>query len=73
MSHDPPTRSDIGSLDNGHIDRSEESIACHLRHGVEVEVEETRLPGVDAVAQVGVGLIGYAELDRLCFGQRSVQ
>ncbi len=31
------------------------------------------MPGVDAVAQVGVGLIGRAEVDGLRLGQRAVQ
>ena len=71
--HDAAAGGDIARFHHGHIHRTEEAVARHLRHQRQVHVEEARLAGVDAVAQVGIGLVGRAETDRLGFGQRAIE
>ncbi len=56
---DAAARGKIGCLDYRDIHGSQEAITGDLRHHRQVEIEEeTRLSGVDAVAQIGVGLVG---------------
>ena len=71
--HDSPARRDVGRLHHRHIHRTQEAVARHLRHQRKVQVEEARLPRVDAVAQVGVRLVGRAKLHRLRLRQRAIE
>ena len=64
---------DIGGLDDGPVELAEESVADVLRQQRKVHVEEVRLAGVDAGAQVLVGLIGRAELDGVRLGECAIE
>jgi len=53
----------IAGLDDGVIHRAEKAVADGLRRHGEVHVEKLGAALVDALAEVGVGLVGGAELD----------
>ena len=71
--HDAAAGGDVGGLDHGPVHRAQEAVARHLRHQRQVHVEEARLPGVDAVAQVRIGLVRSAEADGFGLRQRAIE
>ena len=64
---------DVAGLDDRIMHRSEEAVAHILRGHGKMHVEELRPALVDALAQLGAGLVGRAELHRIRQGQRPVQ
>ena len=49
--HDATARGDIGGFHHGHVHRTEEAVARHLRHHRKVQVEEAGFALVDLAAE----------------------
>ena len=70
---DGPVVVDVGGLEDGPGELAEEAVAHVLRQHAQVHVEEAGLAGVDALAQVRVGLVGRAPRNGVGARQFAVQ
>src|ERR1017187_8921788 len=62
-----------GDFDERDIELAEEPILHELGDMAEVDVHVVHLAGVDALAGLGIGLVGKAKMDTTCHGERSVK
>ena len=71
--HNASAGREVGRFNYRYIHGTEEAVPRHLRHQRQMQVEEAGLPGVDAIAQIGISLVWRAKTHRSRFGECAIE